>query len=73
MVFDLAIAIKELIENSLDSSASTIEIRLTDYGMTSIVVNDNGCGVLERDFNSLGISDMSFIKLIHFQSYSSQH
>lgn len=56
MVLDLAIAIKELVENSLDSSATVIDVKLTDYGKTCISVSDNGSGVLEQDFEGLGRS-----------------
>ncbi|KYN31450.1 Mismatch repair endonuclease PMS2 [Trachymyrmex septentrionalis] len=55
VVLDLAIAIKELVENSLDSSATVIDVKLTDYGKTCISVNDNGSGVLEQDFEGLGL------------------
>lgn len=54
MVLDLAIAVKELVENSLDSGATVIDIKLTDYGKTCISVSDNGSGVLEQDFEGLG-------------------
>lgn len=54
MVLDLAIAVKELVENSLDSGATVIDVKLTDYGKTCISVNDNGSGVLEQDFKGLG-------------------
>lgn len=55
VVLDLAIAIKELVENSLDSGATVIDVKLTDYGKTCISVSDNGSGVLERDFEGLGL------------------
>lgn len=54
VVLDLAIAVKELVENSLDSGATVIDIKLTDYGKTCISVSDNGSGVLEQDFEGLG-------------------
>lgn len=56
MVLDLAVAIKELVENSLDSGATVIDVKLTDYGKTCISVSDNGSGILEQDFESLGKS-----------------
>jgi len=56
VVLDLAIAIKELVENSLDSGATVIDVKLTDYGKTCISVSDNGSGVSERDFEGLGKS-----------------
>lgn len=53
MVFDLATAVKELVENSLDSGATIIEVKLTDYGKSNITICDNGSGVLESDFEEL--------------------
>ncbi|XP_054011244.1 mismatch repair endonuclease PMS2 [Hylaeus anthracinus] len=55
VVLNLATAIKELVENSLDSGASLIDIKLKDYGKTCISVSDNGSGVLEQDFEGLGL------------------
>ncbi|EFN70759.1 Mismatch repair endonuclease PMS2 [Camponotus floridanus] len=55
VVFDLAIAVKELVENSLDSNATVIDVKLIDYGKTCISVSDNGSGVLEQDFEGLGL------------------
>lgn len=55
VVLDLPTAVKELLENSLDSGATLIDIKLRDYGKTCISVADNGSGVLEQDFEGLGI------------------
>ncbi|XP_011176016.2 mismatch repair endonuclease PMS2 [Solenopsis invicta] len=55
VVLDLAIAVKELVENSLDSGATVIDVKLTDYGKTCISVSDNGSGVSEQDFEGLGL------------------
>ncbi|XP_014469708.1 PREDICTED: mismatch repair endonuclease PMS2 [Dinoponera quadriceps] len=55
VVLDLAIAVKELVENSLDSGATVIDVKLNDHGKTCISVNDNGSGVLEQDFKGLGL------------------
>ncbi|XP_078033245.1 mismatch repair endonuclease PMS2 isoform X2 [Augochlora pura] len=55
VVLDIATAIKELVENSLDSGATLIDIKLKDYGKTCISVIDNGSGVLEEDFEGLGL------------------
>lgn len=54
VVLDLAVAIKELVENSSDSGATTIDVKLVDYGKTCITVTDNGSGVAEQDFEGLG-------------------
>ncbi|XP_066581048.1 mismatch repair endonuclease PMS2 [Prorops nasuta] len=55
VVFDLATAVKELVENSLDSGATVVDVKLTDYGKTCITVSDNGSGVLEEDFKGLAL------------------
>jgi DNA mismatch repair protein MutL len=41
--------VKELIENSLDADATNIEISITDGGIGSIAVSDNGVGILKED------------------------
>jgi DNA mismatch repair protein PMS2 len=53
VVIDLASAIKELIENAIDSGATLIEIKLKDMGLESIEVSDNGCGIEPNDYNTL--------------------
>lgn len=44
-----ASVIKELLENSLDAGATSIEVVVTDAGKTSIQVIDNGKGMSETD------------------------
>ena len=44
-----ASVIKELVENSIDASATRIEINLIDSGVKSICVIDNGCGMDKSD------------------------
>ncbi|XP_043503098.1 mismatch repair endonuclease PMS2-like [Polistes fuscatus] len=55
VVIDLSIAVKELVENSLDSGATIVDVKLTDHGTTCITVSDNGSGVEEQDFEGLGL------------------
>ncbi|KAL0270838.1 UNVERIFIED_CONTAM: hypothetical protein PYX00_008119 [Menopon gallinae] len=53
VILTLATAVKELIENSIDADATSVQIRLKDYGQESIEVSDNGSGVEEKNFQAL--------------------
>lgn len=44
-----ACAIKELIENSLDAGASSIEVEILGGGLQKIAVRDDGCGMARED------------------------
>ncbi|MCD4773535.1 MAG: DNA mismatch repair endonuclease MutL [Bacteroidales bacterium] len=44
-----ASAVKELLENSIDSGASEIKLIIKDAGKTLMQVIDNGCGMSETD------------------------
>ena len=41
--------VKELIENSLDAGADMIDIAINEGGIRSIVVSDNGSGIMRED------------------------
>ncbi|NXF38367.1 PMS1 protein, partial [Nyctibius bracteatus] len=47
--------VKELIENSLDASATIIDIKLEDYGFNKIEVRDNGNGIKVDDVPVMAI------------------
>ncbi|XP_018578148.1 mismatch repair endonuclease PMS2 isoform X2 [Anoplophora glabripennis] len=53
VVLSLAIAVKELIENSIDAGGTRIDVYLREYGSDLIEISDNGTGVLEKDFEAL--------------------
>ncbi|OAG31914.1 DNA mismatch repair protein MLH1 [Nematocida displodere] len=42
-------AVKEMLENSLDSGCTTIRLTLTENLIDLIEIEDNGCGVKEKD------------------------
>lgn len=44
-----ASAVKELLENAIDSGATSIQLIIKDAGRTLIQVIDNGCGMSETD------------------------
>jgi len=55
VIINLANAVKELIENSLDAGARTVEIKLKQYGSELIEVIDDGPGIDESEFQAIGI------------------
>jgi DNA mismatch repair ATPase MutL len=44
------------VENSLDSGATSIEVKIKDHGMDTVEVIDNGSGIAEEDWPSIGQS-----------------
>jgi len=55
VIGSIGVAIKELVENSLDAGATSITVRMKGYGLDLIEVSDNGQGVKATDYESLGI------------------
>ena len=49
----LSTAVKELVENSLDAGAKSVEVRLVEFGKDSIEVTDDGEGINEENFQAL--------------------
>ncbi len=47
-----ASVVKELVENSIDSGATSIEVEIVDGGITSIRVSDNGHGIENSEIKS---------------------
>lgn len=77
VVLNLATAIKELLENSLDAGATSVEIRLKENGAELVEVSDNGCGVEPQNFEALTLkhhtskirdfSDLSSVETFGFR------
>ncbi|XP_076016700.1 PMS1 protein homolog 1 [Genypterus blacodes] len=57
--------VKELVENSLDAGASSIDVKLENYGLDRIEVRDNGHGVKA--------ADTPFMAVRHFTSKICSH
>ncbi|KAJ1774081.1 ATP-binding mismatch repair protein [Coemansia sp. RSA 1843] len=53
VIVDLATAVKELLENSLDAGATHVDIKMKDSGLASITITDNGHGIREIDHETL--------------------
>ncbi|CAN6238495.1 unnamed protein product [Urochloa humidicola] len=55
VIFDLSSAVKELVENSLDAGATSVEVSLKAYGEEWFKVADNGCGISPANFQALAL------------------
>ncbi|KAF8884622.1 histidine kinase-like ATPase [Infundibulicybe gibba] len=55
VVIDLQTAVKELVENSIDAGATNIEVRFKHHGVKGVEVIDNGCGIAEKDHDSIAL------------------
>ncbi|CAI5465886.1 unnamed protein product [Closterium sp. Yama58-4] len=70
VVLDVAGAVKELVENSLDAGATSVEVRLKDFGAELIEVADNGCGVAPPNWQALTLKYHTS-KIAHFADLQS--
>ncbi|KAG8215650.1 hypothetical protein J3R82DRAFT_7521 [Butyriboletus roseoflavus] len=69
VVIDLQTAVKELVENSLDAGATSIEVRFQNYGLKTIEVVDNGCGIAPKDYDNVALKHYTS-KLSSFEDLS---
>ena len=67
VIVDLGTAVKELVENAVDASASHVTLTLHNYGADAIVVEDNGGGVLPANYEFLALKHHTS-KLSSFES-----
>lgn len=58
--------IKELVENSIDSGASTIKVEIKNAGKKEIMISDNGCGIEENEIE-LAFTKHATSKLNNFE------
>lgn len=77
VILNLAVAVKELVENSVDAGAKIVEIKIKNYGADSFEVVDNGIGISETNFSGItakhhtsklkDFSDLESIKTFGFR------
>ncbi|KIX02162.1 uncharacterized protein Z518_08101 [Rhinocladiella mackenziei CBS 650.93] len=53
VIVDLCSVAKELVENSLDAGATSVEIRFKNNGLDSIEVQDNGSGIAPANYENV--------------------
>ncbi|CAN9365445.1 unnamed protein product [Alternaria alternata] len=46
---------KELVENSIDAGATSIEVRFKNHGLDAIEVQDNGSGIAPDDYDTIAL------------------
>ena len=70
VIVGLYSVVKELVENSLDAGATSIEIRFKNHGLDSIEVQDNGKGIASEDFETIALKHYTS-KLSNYEDLTS--
>ncbi|KAJ4355148.1 ATP-binding mismatch repair protein [Ascochyta clinopodiicola] len=55
VIVDLQSVCKELVENSIDAGATSIEVRFKNTGLDAIEVQDNGAGIAPADYDTIAL------------------
>ncbi|CAD6501237.1 BgTH12-01490 [Blumeria graminis f. sp. triticale] len=55
VIVDICSVVKELVENSIDAEATSIEVRFKNQGLSLIEVQDNGEGISPHNFEVLAL------------------
>lgn len=55
VIVDLCSVAKELVENSIDAGATSIDVRFKNQGLDAIEVQDNGSGISSSNYASLAL------------------
>ncbi|KXH56517.1 DNA mismatch repair protein MutL [Colletotrichum salicis] len=55
VIIDLCSVVKELVENSIDAGATSIDVRFKNQGLDSIEVQDNGEGISADNYETIAL------------------
>ncbi|RKF64568.1 putative dna mismatch repair protein [Erysiphe neolycopersici] len=55
VIVDLCSVVKELVENSLDAGATSIDVRFKNQGLDAIEVQDNGSGISPHNYETIAL------------------
>ncbi|KAF6813510.1 DNA mismatch repair protein pms2 [Colletotrichum plurivorum] len=55
VIVDLCSVVKELLENSIDAGATSIDVRFRNQGLDAIEVQDNGSGISPENYETIGL------------------
>ncbi|KAK1143519.1 ATP-binding mismatch repair protein [Aspergillus melleus] len=72
VIVDLCSVAKELVENSIDAGATSIEVRFKNNGLDLIEVQDNGSGISPPNYESLALKHYTS-KLSSYDDLSRLH
>ncbi|KAJ5773388.1 DNA mismatch repair protein C-terminal [Penicillium paradoxum] len=72
VIVDLCSVAKELVENSLDAGATTIEVRFKNNGLDLIEIQDNGSGISPENYENVALKHYTS-KLSSYDDLSSLH
>ncbi|KAF4176527.1 hypothetical protein CNMCM7927_004054 [Aspergillus lentulus] len=72
VIVDLCSVVKELVENSLDAGATSIEVRFKNNGLESIEVQDNGSGISPENYENVALKHYTS-KLSSYEDLSRLH
>ena len=70
VIVDLCSVVKELVENSLDANATSIDVRFKNQGLDLIEVQDNGDGISPENYETIALKHYTS-KLASYEDLSS--